>query len=228
MSVAGGKTWELSSHIEDPCCLSTAPAWWLRNSGERSSITSNPKDPQGTLQWKGEWTCMTSRGCFGLQNSQAFEGSGYLGNKQSCYFFRFGTDFDVPIFHMFGTLSLIQDFPRVPVIELAWFSYPIDPRQIHFRNPNTTWNLLVSFIHIHTIRYRTFVEIDENYKLFFSRKGVFGIPHCGTSSTTHPSHAFCSGAYPFGDQKGVVVLDRGVNKVEDVDSEVSRAINKSY
>ena len=38
------------------------------------SITKN----HCTLEWKGEWTCIT-QGCFGPQNDASFEGSGYLG-----------------------------------------------------------------------------------------------------------------------------------------------------
>ena len=37
---------------------------------------SNPKNPQGPSNGR-VWTCMT-QGCLGPQNSQAFEGSGFL------------------------------------------------------------------------------------------------------------------------------------------------------
>ena len=52
--------------LKIPCCLSTCASLVARFGGRKEFGTSNPKDPAiGPSNWKGEWTCMTSRGCFG-------------------------------------------------------------------------------------------------------------------------------------------------------------------
>ena len=47
-------------------------AWWLEIRREKFSI-SNPEDPQGTLQWKGEWTCSIA-GVFWSSKSSVLRG----------------------------------------------------------------------------------------------------------------------------------------------------------